>query len=156
MRKTLGFTVQSGTFGCRDRQCSGALLGAGTDSAVGHFLVQEQTVRVDRRLQCSQAAGVQLELQECLNVYKCIYGLYCITLPTHPIPGTVQWLHLLPFIRTNIRYNNNYSCTVVRVHIVAGFHVHVIEKNKRTAAPKNCNVKYVNQNVALCNKMQQK
>ena len=42
MRKTLGFTVQSGsdvcmqeqtvqwgTAGCRDRQCSGALLGAG-------------------------------------------------------------------------------------------------------------------------------
>ncbi len=31
MRRTLGFTVQSGTAGCRDRQCSGALLGARTD-----------------------------------------------------------------------------------------------------------------------------
>jgi hypothetical protein len=38
-----------------------AMLDAGTDSAVGHCWVQGYTVRVTRRLQWSQAAGVQLE-----------------------------------------------------------------------------------------------
>jgi hypothetical protein len=108
MRKTPGFTVQSGTAGCRDRQYSGALLGAGIDSTGSPAF----TVQLGRR--CAvRIAG----MPKCLLMHI-RFILHNMTHPPHPghytmaTLGVTKGAFLLSYVQI-LRYNNNYSCTVL-------------------------------------------